>query len=157
MDAVERDDFVHALGQTLAFYGKDLSMMQTSFWVTACGDKSVFQLKRALIEYTKVGKFAPKPADILSIVDNMGARHGRKEKTLPPPVTSCPPEVTKAWMWFIGRMAKGSKNLDGLFDKHSDVDVATQEKYLHTINHEAHKYGTPDAVPEEFKLKEVWG
>jgi len=156
MDAVERDDFVHALGQTLAFYGKDLSMMQTSFWVTACNSKSVFQLKRALIEYTKVGKFAPKPADILSIADNMSSRHGMEEKTLPPPETNCPPEVAKAWMWFISHTAQGSNNFGSLVDRHSEVDASTQEKYLHIVNHEAHKYGTPDAIPEELKLKEVW-
>jgi hypothetical protein len=154
MDAVDRDDFVHALGQTLAFYGKDLDRMQTSFWVTACNGKPVKRLKAAMIDYVRHGKFAPKPADILSLVDSMGQQRGRNE--LPaPPTTSCPPDIAKAWMWFINRTAQGS-NLDGLFDSQSDVDTATQEKYLHVVNHEAHKYGTPEAIPEEFRLKEVW-
>lgn len=154
MDAVEKDDFIHALGQTLAFYGKELDRMQTSFWFTACKDKGVKQLKAALIEYTKVGKYAPKPADILAIVDNM-RQHKAPKELPPPPTTNCPPEIAKAWMWFINRMTRGS-NLEGLFDEHGDVDLKTQEKYLHIVNHEAHKYGTPDAIPDEYKLMEVW-
>ena len=155
MEAVEKDDFVHALGQTLKFYGKELDRMQVSFWVTACGDKGAKRLKAALIEYTKVGKFAPRPADILSIVDNM-SQHRSVENALPPPVTTnCPPEIAQAWMWFIGRI--GGDMGASLFGSKPDLDLATEERYLHLVNHEAHKYGTPEAIPDEFKLKEVWG
>lgn len=154
MDAIERDDFVHALGQTLAFYGKELDQMQTSFWLTACRDKGSRRLKAALIEYTKIGKYAPRPADILAIVDNMSQQN--KVKALPPPpTTNCPPDIAQAWMWFINRMTRGS-SLEGLFDEAGAVDLETQEKYLHIVNHEAHKYGTPEAIPDEYKLREVW-
>ena len=154
MDRVDRDDFVHALGQTLAFYNKELDRMQTSFWVTACGEKGVKNLKRALVDYTKQGKFAPKPADILSIIDNYSERP--INSALPPPTTDCPPEIAKAWMWFIGQTAQGS-NMAGLFSDGANIDVATQERYLHLVNHEANKYCDPAAIPDEFKLKEVWG
>lgn len=156
MDAVERDDFVHALGQTLAFYGKDLDKMQTSFWVTACNGRPVKKLKAALLDYVRVGKYAPKPADILAIIDQQPKGEA---KALPPPKqeTSCPPEVAKAWMWFLNRITEDSKNLSGLFDSNGSYTLDEQEKFLHIVNHEAHKYSTPDAIPGEYKLKEVWG
>ena len=155
MDKIERDDFVYALEQTMAFYGKELEKMQASFWVDACGDKSADRLKRALREHVKVGKFAPRPADILSIVDNM-SKHSMVENALPPPVTTnCPPEIAQAWMWFIGRI--GGDMGASLFGSKPDLDLATEERYLHLVNHEAHKYGTPEAIPDEFKLVEVWG
>ena len=156
METQERDDFVHALGQTLAFYNRDpLDRMQVSFWVTACSGKPVKRLKAALLEHVKHSKFAPKPADILQLVDNMGQTQSRNQLP-PPPTTNCPPEIAAAWQWFIARSAQGS-NLEGIFDSKSEIDMATQERYLHQVNHEAHKYSTPDAIPDEFKLPEVWG
>lgn len=155
MDSIERDDFVYALQQTMGFYGKEIDKMQVSFWVDACRDKSVTKLKKAFREHIKIGKFAPRPADILSIVDNMAQHSGHKE--LPAPVTTnCPPDIARAWMWFIGRSAIGT-NLDGLFSDKLDISLEQQEKYLHAVNHEAHKYGMPESIPEEYKLKEVWG
>lgn len=156
MDAVEKDDFVHALGQTMKFYGKELDAMQTSFWVTACRDRSVKKLKTALIEHVKSGRYAPRPAEILSLVDNMSDAGRGRASLPPPPTTNCPPEIAKAWMWFNKRLCSGTL-LDGLFQSSPDVDAETQEKYLHLVNHEAHKYGMPEAIPDEYKLPEVWG
>ena len=154
MDKLERDDFVYALQQTMLFYNKELDKMQTTFWVDACRDKPVGKLKDAFREHIKVGRYAPRPAEILAIVD-MSVKQNRHE-TLPPPTTNCPPDIAQAWMWFINQSAKGT-TLDGLFDEHGAIDIPTQEKYLHVVNHEAHKYGAPEAIPEEYKLQEVWG
>ena len=71
MDKVERDDFVYALEQTMAFYNKELEPMQATFWVDACRDKSVDKLKRAMRDHIKIGRYAPRPAEILSIVETM--------------------------------------------------------------------------------------
>ena len=146
---VEKDDFLHALTQTLNFYGKELDKMQATFWWTACNSKPVNKLKTALMEHVRVGKYAPKPADILSLVDAVGPQN--RDAALPPPTSACPPEVAKAWSWFIGKHSQGG-TMGSLFDK-SGVSVDEQEKYLHIVNHEAHKYGTPEAIPDEFKLK----
>ena len=157
MTPVERDDFAHALGQTLGFYGKDLDKQQFSFWLTAMGDKGVDRIKPALLQYTKVGKYAPKPVDILEIIEATRAINQHK---LPPPKrerNNCPPEIQAAWMWFINRCAEGSENFDGIFDSSSEVPLATQEKYLHLVNHEARANNQPDAIPDEYKLSEVWG
>ena len=155
MDSIERDDFIHALTQTMAFYGKELDRMQTTFWVDACRDRSVNKLKLSLREHIKAGRYAPRPADILALVDNMAKHHGQ-DALPPPPTTSCPPDIAKAWQWFIGQSAKGS-SLEGIFDSKSAVDMATQERYLHIVNHEAHKYQNPEAIPDEYKIAEVWG
>jgi hypothetical protein len=37
------------------------------------------------------------------------------------------------------------------------VPVEKQERYLHIVNHEAKRTDQPEAIPDEFKLAEVWG
>ena len=155
MDAQDRDDFVHAVGQTLAFYDKELTKMKAGFWVNTCRHKPVHQLKKALLEYPKVGKYAPKPSDILEIVDNMSQQPSGKVELPAPPTTNCPEHIARAWMWFIARISAGS-NIP-LFQEHGEIDIKTQEKYLHLVNHEAFQNETPEAIPEEFRLREVWG
>lgn len=157
MNQSDRDSFAHALGQTLGFYGKTLEKTDFSFWYSAMGDRSVDSIKNALKEYIKIGKYAPRPANILELMSTRG-EHTRA--ALPAPsamTTSCPPEIAKAWMWFINHMAKGSKNCGSLFSNQGPVSVEQQEKYLHVVNHEAWKYKQPDSIPDEYKLAEVWG
>ena len=156
--ATDRDDFLYALKQTLLFYNKDLDRMQTSFWWTACKDKPIAKLKKALVEYTKVGKFSPKPADILTLVDSMSLHMGQRSETHVIPTTSCPPAIAEAWSWFLGRMSKDCTNPNfRMFQKNSGIDIETQEKYFHVVNYEAFKYDMPEAIPDQFKIKEVWG
>lgn len=155
MNQVEKDDFAHALGMTLQFYGKTLEKSDFSFWYSAMGDRSVLTIKNALKEYIKVGKYAPRPANILELMQNR-AEHSRQQLPAPNLTTDCPPEVGAAWMWFIRHNAKGSKNLDSLFSNQSPVTIEQQEKYLHIVNHEARKYNQPEAIPPEFRLAEVW-
>lgn len=156
MDQVDRDDFASALGQTMKFYGKTLEKSDFSFWYSAMGDRPAHQIKTALKEYVKIGKFAPRPANIMELLNNVVPQNRQAALPPPPQSTNCPPETASAWMWFIGRMAKGSQNMDGLFDGFGDIDLVTQEKYLHVVNHEAHKHGQPEAIPKEYKLAEVW-
>jgi hypothetical protein len=155
MDRVDRDDFAHVLGQTMEFYGKTLEKSDFSFWYSAMGDRHVSTIKTALKEYVKIGKYAPRPASIMEIINNLTPQSRQAALPPPPPETSCPPETAKAWMWFIGRMCKGSK-LDGLFSDKLDIDIETQEKYLHIVNHEAKATDNPESIPDEYKLAEVW-
>jgi hypothetical protein len=154
MDRIERDDFMYALGQTMEFYGKKLERSDFAFWYSSMGDRSVGQIKTALKEYVKIGKFAPRPANIMEILNNM--RPSLERVALPPPTTNCPPEIAKTWMWFIGRISQGSLLLDGLFGESQGADLQTQEKYLHVVNHDAKRLNTPDAIPDEYKIAEVW-
>jgi hypothetical protein len=156
MDRVQRDDFMYALGQTMEFYGKTLDKQAFSFWYSAMGNRSVEHIKMALKEYVKIGKFAPRPANIMELLESTRTPESAALKIAPPMTTNCPPEIAQAWMWFIGRIAKGS-NLDGLFSDKLNIDVDTQEKWLHLVNHEARANNEPDAIPDEYKLAEVWG
>jgi len=156
MNQAERDSFAHALGQTLNFYGKTMDKSDFSFWYSAMGDRSVEVIKNALREYIKIGKYAPRPANIIELM-SVRTLHSRQE--LPPPVvtTNCPPEIAKAWMWFIHHMAKSSSNMDSLFADSGSATLEQQEKYLHVVNHEARRYNQPDAIPAEYRIAEVWG
>ncbi len=156
MNQVEKDDFAHALGMTLDFYGKKLEKSDFSFWYSAMGDRNVATIKNALKDYIKIGKYAPRPANILELMQNR-AEHGRQALPVPEMTTNCPPEIGKAWMWFIHHIAKGSKNLDSIFGDCEKATLAEQEKYLHMVNHEARRCNKPDAIPEEYRLAEVWG
>ena len=68
MTAVEKDDFAHALGQTMEFFGKKLEKHQFGFWYQAFSEYDLSEIKRALLEYTKSGRYAPKPIDILELM-----------------------------------------------------------------------------------------
>lgn len=155
MNQVDRDDFAHALGQTLKFYGKDLEKSDFSFWYSAMGDRSVVSIKNALKEYIKVGKYAPRPVNILELMTTR-AEHSRQ--SLPPPEveTTCPPEIASAWTWFIGVCAAGSPMLEGVFEC-LDITAEQQDKYLHIVNHEARRLNMPESIPDKYKLAEVWG
>jgi len=155
MNQVDRDDFAHALGQTLQFYGKKMEKSDFSFWYSAMGDRPVIQIKNALKNYVKVGKFAPRPANILELMTQSAAT---SRSALPPPEkkeTSCPPEIASAWMWFIRKT--GGEMAQGVLPMVEGVTADMEEKYLHIVNHEARQANEPDAIPDEFKLAECWG
>lgn len=156
MDALTRDDLLHAVDQTLSFYGKRIDQASARFWINAFNGRDPDQAKRALLEYTKVGKYAPKPVDVIEIMDSM--REAERSNLPPPPrpTSSCPQHVADAWSWFLGRMAEGSRNLSGLFQENANVDVPTQEAYLQIVNEQARQFDTPDAIPDQYKLPEVW-
>lgn len=155
MDRKDRDDFMYALGQTMEFYNKELQKSDFKFWHSALGDRPVQHIKDALLEYVRIGKFAPRPANIMELI-NQRIPASRAALPSPPPESNCPPEIAKAWMWFIGRYSQDSI-LGGLFDEKSPVDIETQERYLHLVNHEAKAANNPEAIPDEYRLAEVWG
>jgi hypothetical protein len=157
MNPVERDDFAHALGQTMEFYNKELDKLHLTVWLRSLRGRPLPAIKRALADHMAQSRYAPKPVDIITLLD--ASREIERAQLPPPkaPETSCPPEIAKAWMWFLGRITKDSKNFDGLFSSHQDIDLETQERYLHIVNHEARNANEPDAIPDEYKLQEVWG
>ena len=73
MNLVDRDEFAHVLGQTLQFYGKTLEKSDFSFWYSAMGDRSIYAIKNALKEYVKVGKYAPRPANVMELLHTRAA------------------------------------------------------------------------------------
>jgi hypothetical protein len=158
MDALERDDITHAIDMTLGFYGKKLDKVSTGFWLNAIRGKDLTEVKRALMDYSTIGKYAPKPVDILQLLD---LNQAQRRSSIPPPEVvhnPAPPEVEAAWRWFIPMHASASKNLSGVLQYHTgDLDAATMERYLVIVNEQAKAHDMPDAIPQEFRLAEVWG
>ena len=158
MTGDDYDDFIYAVKTTLEFYGKELEHKHMGFWFRALNDHPLQRIKAALDAHIQQGKYSPRPADILGIMGELKQRdaahnpeHGYKT-----PEKLCPPDVAAAWKWFIARCVEGS-SLDGLFENDSEIPSEEQERYLHVVNHEARAANLPDAIPEEYKLKEVWG
>ena len=156
MTPVEKDDFVHALTTTMRFYNKTLDKGQVKVWFGALSQYPIAQVQRALDEYPHVGRYAPKPVDILDILHEIREREAANESREQEDYTPCPPEIQAAWMWFMGVCAEGSALMDGLFSSSRDVDVATADHYLRIVNEQAKLYNNPDAVPDEYKIDEVW-
>lgn len=152
-----RDDMIHAIGQTMSFYGKPLAKTDVPFWMQAFQGKDWETLKRCLILYTQQGRYAPKPVDILDLYDIEAARRGGRTERQAKPATTCPAHIATAWRWFINRCTAGSRNVpEPLFSEDQDIDMKTQEAYLLIVNQEAHRLNEPEAIPDEYKLPEVW-
>lgn len=159
MTPVERDDIIHALTQLQAFYGKDLDELSVKLWMRALGPHEPSDIKRALADYPSRGRYAPKPREIIELIEEQRQERRRHTQTLPKPEPcKCPPEIAAAWMWFISMVASQGANeqLAGAVER-KDAPAALQERYLHIVNHEAFRLGTPDAIPDAYKLPEVWG
>lgn len=152
-----RDDMIHAIGQTLSFYGKSLGKPDVPFWMQAFRGKDWDTLKRCLILYTQQGRYAPKPVDILEIYDTEVSRRGGRQLREAIPHNPCPAHIAAAWRWFINRCTAGSRNMpEPLFSDDQPVDMKTQEAYLLIVNQEAHRLKEPEAIPDKYKLPEVW-
>jgi hypothetical protein len=154
VERTEYDDVSHALCATMGFFNKRMDAQGEKIWFSALRGYTPDAIKRALAEYTRRGRHAPKPIDILELLARQREAKQESEKKT---YTPCPEHIRKAWMWFLSRMTQDSLFFDGLFGGQPDVDQQTEEQYLLTVNEQAKLYNTPDAIPDEFKLKEVWG
>jgi len=65
--------------------------------------------------------------------------------------------VREAWMWFIGYIAKDSETMSGIFNQGGDIPIEDQERYVEVVNREAKRCNNHNAIPDEYKLAEVWG
>lgn len=159
MQPVDRDDVIHALTQVQAFYGKDVDEVAVKLWMRALQGYEPAAVKRALADYPARGRYAPRPRDIIEIIEEQRQERVRESQALPEPVTTnCPPEIAQAWMWFIGLVAStGTSPLMADVMPRQEISPELQDRYLNLVNHEARRLNTPDAIPDEFKLQEVWG
>ena len=155
MDRKEEGDVIHAVQTTFAFYNKQLDDLQRGVWSRIVRDSgyTAFQWKDVLRKWFTVGKFAPRPSEIMELLSlNVGVAKAKAEA--PPPLTTdCPPDVARAWThWlpiFWGEALPFVSNVI--------VDEAQAEKYLHLVNHEAKRVNAPESIPDTYKLEEVWG
>jgi hypothetical protein len=152
MNPKERDDVIYAINQTQAFYGKSLDDLQLKFWMRAIGMYSRDEILKALADHTGIGKYAPKPVEIIDLIktqrEQARSHAPRVEKTA---TREASPEVAKAWQYVIKAWGLGNLyKIEGVSD-----DQAA--RYLEIANTQAMNSNRPTAIPEDAWLPEVWG
>lgn len=153
METSERENLSYKLSEVFSLYNKTLEPAVVKLWLRALADKPWPQISDALDEHMRVGKYAPRPVDILEIL----FRNRDRRKSFAPPVAEeeipvpCPDNIHRAWVWFIHKYS------GEVFGKFDPPTPAEEEEYLLLVNQEAKRINLPDAIPNEFKLREVWG
>lgn len=64
-----------------------------------------------------------------------------------------PEQCRKAWMWMFSKIEDFPINLGRV----EPLTHEQEEWCMRIVNEEARRTGNPDAIPDEFKLVEVWG
>ena len=155
MTPFELDDCMHALKKTIAFYDKRLTDDQTGFWRAYVKKQDPKLFKRALVEYYETGKFCPKPSDIADVLarikENEAGRAGYASTSTTLNVEPAPPEVARAWAYWIGTMWDS-----GLF-KAKKVAPDDAMSMLKLINRQVKESGNLDAIAPNFRIREILG
>ncbi|MEL0014963.1 MAG: hypothetical protein VW715_07090 [Rhodospirillales bacterium] len=159
MTTAEAGDVFHALTYCFSFYRKPFEPIDKQVWGSVMRDNSYTsqQWQDAIRSYMSRGKFAPKPYEMLEILSEQS--ESRKMTRLSEPTQiqdTCPPDIRDAWMYWLPKFHDQplpfvSNRLEG------DVADEQAEEWLLLVNKEAWKANTPEAVPEPFRLKEIWG
>ena len=148
----EEDEVISAVEKLVRFYNRELDDLAKQFWrqfIRQVGDKE--ELLSAMRKYSTRGKFCPKPADIQQIIDE-NPRQARSYDWNKPLTTDCPTEIADAWRYWLGKWW-GHK----IFLARDPVNPEEEENWLMIVNREAKRTNTPTAIPDDFKLAEVWG
>ena len=156
MDNKEMGDVVFALKYCFEFYGKTLDRQQLQVWqnIVRSNSYTSVQWQAVLKSYFHVGKFAPKPPEILELLAEQRERTATRAPAPKPITTNCPDHISDAWRYWIpkfwGEVLPGPSTIviDG---------PEREEEFLMTVNREAKRTNNPDAIPDSHKLKEVWG
>lgn len=153
MEQKELNDVLFAADYTLKFYGKPMEKIHKQVWSRTVLDSgySSFQWKEVLREWPSIGKFAPKPSEILEQLalksENKPRRFDSKKEELEP----CPEPIAKAWRYWIPVFWGQSLPFES-----EDVDEAEAEAYLLLVNEEAKRTNTPEAIPDNYKIEQIW-
>lgn len=159
MDNVGRDDVLHALKYCYEFYRKPFQDIDKQVWGGMIRDHNytAFQWKEEIRAYMARGTFCPKPKEILGQLAENHERKALRSTAEPAQIEdTCPPEVSAAWRYwtpiFHGQdLPFASNTLE------AEVSEEQAEQWLMLVNREAHRSKMPEAVPDQFRLKEVWG
>lgn len=152
MDVVDRDDIAHAINQTFAFFGKELDQLQLRFWLRAMAPHDVNAIKRALADYTGIGRYAPKPRDVIDLIGEHSEKQRREAPAITPPQTKeAPAHVAKAWAYVIKFWGVGDLYRSG------DVSEDQERAYLVTCNTQAKANNNPESIPPDAWMEGVWG
>ena len=156
MESKELGDVMFALKYCFEFYGKRLDKQQEQVWKSIIRNNSYssFQWQAVLKQYFQIGKFAPKPPEILELLTMEAERTKGKEATNPQSiVTNCPEDISSAWRYWIPKF--WGEALPFQSDE-SEVSTEQAEEWLYTVNREAKRTKNPDAIPETYKIEDIW-
>ena len=153
MTPAERDDVAHAIHQTMAFYDKELTPGQMKIWLHAVSVRDAQDVKAALLEYIKIGQYAPRPKNILELVENKRFERLRSEpvQRIENKVREAPPEVAKAWQFVIKLWGMG--DMYGV----SKVSPEEQDRMIELCNRQCVANGNAEAIPPEAFREDIWG
>lgn len=153
MDQKELNDVLFAVEYTHKFYNKSLEQVHKQVWSRTVIDSGYtsFQWQEALRNWPAIGKFAPRPAEILEQL-NLNRENAPKHKEAPEPLTTnCPEPIANAWRYWIPVFWGESLPFE-----QGKVEESEAEAYLILVNEEAKRTNTPESIPDQYKLEQIW-
>ena len=153
MEQKELSDVLFAADYTLKFYGKPMEKIHKQVWSRTVIDSGYtsFQWKEVLREWPSIGKFAPRPAEIL---DQLNLKRENKPRDFAPKQEiqdTCPEPVAKAWRYWIPIFWGQSLPFET-----EEVDDSEAEAWLLLVNEEAKRTKTPESIPKKYRIEQIW-
>ena len=148
----EEDSVLSAVDKVFQFYNRVFDDLSRQMWRSYIRGRveTGEELKSALRKHCAKSKFYPKPADITDFLDDR-PRQASSHDWNKPLTTNCPQDISDAWRYFLGKWWKHQ-----IFLARDPVDAEEEERWLIIVNKEAKRTGTPEAIPDEYKLQEIW-
>lgn len=153
MDQKELNDVLFAADYTLKFYGKPMEKIHRQVWSRTVTDSgySSFQWQEVLRLWPSIGKFAPRPSEILEQLNLKRENKPRSFNSAKEELEPCPEPIAKAWSYWLPVFWGQSLPFES-----KDVDETEAEAYLLLVNEEAKRTNTPEAIPDKFKIEQIW-
>jgi len=155
MTQEEEQQCIYALNQVVGFFNKELDELQTDLWMRALRKHPYHLVKRGLADYTEIGKFAPKPKDILELVDSY-KEQTRRDTPLPAPEPTgevASAKEARAWRYVISQWGGDGSTMFSA----PNMDADEIEEAVLMVNRFVRESGNWDAIPPHLWLFEVHG
>ena len=153
MEKKDLEDVLFAVKYTHQFYNKQLEDIHRQVWSRTVLDSgySSFQWLESLRQWPSIGKFAPRPAEILEQLHLKRDTKPRESSPAEPLTTDCPEPIANAWRYWMPIFWG-----EDLPFEQGEVDESQAEAYLILVNEEAKRTNTPEAIPDTYRLEQIW-
>lgn len=149
----ERGDVIFAITKLHKFYYKpEPDRHEINIWMKSFSKFKSEAVVNALEEAPGTCQYFPRPFDVVKILnayrEAKGSRYQSKKFV---PAVKCDPKIAYAWSRFI-RMHSDWGSI-----KVPDIGITmSDEEVIEFCNKEAIKKRIPDAIPDKYKLFELW-